>query len=229
MNLDPGAEDLDLIQTYSYPLPQFCRNNGRANLKNRSVFYCSNHAITAIFESKPKSGETGYLSIWGGKSDRQMKVSIILPRYLREENNWLNASKKFYSFIETYSKKTFNKKSNQFNEFIEFIANLFVEESFPYSLTSYISHSLLYEGNSKDFIVYPSFENDSYSCNFAIHPNVVDKYMAFEKVLRFTISEVNEEGFSMTTGAVGEIKNNNIKWRQASKDEMQVALYPMEL
>lgn len=31
VNLNPN-EDLNLIKTYSYPLPQFCKENGRANL-----------------------------------------------------------------------------------------------------------------------------------------------------------------------------------------------------
>ncbi len=41
-NIDKNVEDITLAQTYSYPAPKFCFENGRANLKGKSVFYCSN-------------------------------------------------------------------------------------------------------------------------------------------------------------------------------------------
>ena len=75
-NVNFETEDLNLIQTYSYPLPQFCKENGRANLKNMSVFYCSNHALTALTESRPKIGEIGYLSIWEGRATEEMCAGV---------------------------------------------------------------------------------------------------------------------------------------------------------
>lgn len=47
-------ENKDLIQTHSFPPSNVCKENGRANLKNHSVFYCSNDPRAAILESKPK-------------------------------------------------------------------------------------------------------------------------------------------------------------------------------
>ena len=82
LNIDESNEDLGLIRTYSYPPPQFCKENGRANIKNKSVFYSTNCALTAIIESKPKSGDIGYLSFWKGCTDREMKAGTLLPRLL---------------------------------------------------------------------------------------------------------------------------------------------------
>src|SRR6185437_7079959 len=60
MNIQEN-EDENLLRTYSYPPASACEKNGRANLSGRSVFYCSDHAGTALLESKPKEGQIGYL------------------------------------------------------------------------------------------------------------------------------------------------------------------------
>src|SRR5690606_3415677 len=72
-------ENLNLISTYSFPPSNFCFENGRANLAHNSVFYCSNDPRGAMLESKPEDGDEGFLSVWSGKTDRKMKVSICLP------------------------------------------------------------------------------------------------------------------------------------------------------
>ena len=61
LNVKEPEEDINLVSTFSYPMPQFCKTNGRANLKYKSVFYSTNSAFTAIMESRPKVDEIGYL------------------------------------------------------------------------------------------------------------------------------------------------------------------------
>ncbi len=76
-NINPTKEDLSLIKTFSYPEPDFCRENGRANLKGKSIFYCSDVAATAILESKPEQNDTIYLSIWQPQINRD--VTVVTP------------------------------------------------------------------------------------------------------------------------------------------------------
>lgn len=227
LNVDLEKEDRNLIQTYAYPLPQFCKSNGRLNLKNKSIFYCSNHAITAIMESKPKAGETGYLTIWEGNTNRDMDCGILLPRNLRKENAWLFLSNGLFSYLESYIEKTFPKKAAFFNETIDFISDLFLTENAPYHLTSFIADSLFYVDKPKDFVIYPSFENDSYSCNMAIHPNVVTEHLRFIKALKFTVVDDREDELYFTTGEVGELIGSRMNWRVANKEELDFFQFPI--
>jgi hypothetical protein len=59
--IDPEKENVYLNSTFSYPHNYFCNQNGRANIKKRNVFYCSDSGISAILESKPNRGDTGCL------------------------------------------------------------------------------------------------------------------------------------------------------------------------
>jgi len=213
-------EDLQLLRTFSYPLPQFCTENGRANLKNKSVFYSTNCALTAIMESKPKVGDIGYLSVWEGCTTRVMKAGILLPKDLKRENIWSAMANDIY----THAKKNSNEKTQ---EIFKFISQLFLYEESPYCLTSFISNELMYGENWNDFVVYPSFVNDGFSCNLAIHPNVVDNFLRFKKVIRFKVLKISNGEFSVSTGRVGEISNTNINWRSGTKEERDFSLFPL--
>lgn len=226
-NVNTETEDLNLIQTYSFPSPQFCTVNGRSNLKHMSVFYCSNHALTALIESKPKVGEVGYLSFWEGNTTRDMKAGILLPKTLKKENMWHELSDDLYMYVESQVNQHLKEKGLLFHEKLNFVANLFLSELPPYPITSLISYEMLYGKSPKDFIVYPSFANNSYSCNMAIHPNVVTNFMRFKKVIRFKVTEINGQKFSISTGRVGELVNNNMKWRTATLEELDFSLFPL--
>lgn len=226
LNVNTDIEDLNLVQTYSYPLPQFCKENGRANIKYKSVFYSTNCALTAIMESKPKVGDIGYLSFWQGITDREMKSGVLLPRQLDKGNEWYVLAEDIYLFANKNIDKVAMQKANFFHEALDFIADLYLTEKQPYPITSWISNELLYGTAWKDFIIYPSFANKAFSSNFAIHPNVVDRYLKFEKVIRFKLLEINGDMFSVSTGRVGEMKQNNIEWRTATQEEIDFSLFP---
>lgn len=225
--VNTDTEDLKLIQTYSYPLPQFCKDNGRANLKNTSVFYCSNHALTALIESKPQVGEIGYLSVWKGCAIETMSCGVLLPKSLRKENMWRVLTDGLYEHVERDIEKKLKTQGPLFHEKLRFIADLFLTETFPYPITSLVAYEMLYGKARKDFIVYPSFANDSYSCNMAFHPNVVNNSMRFEKVIRFKVISIEGHDLTMSTGRVGELVKNNIKWRDATKEESDFAMFPL--
>lgn len=225
--VNTDTEDLNLIQTYSYPLPQFCNENGRANLKNMSIFYCSNHAVTALVESKPKVGEIGYLSIWQGCASETMSCGILLPKALRKENMWRVLTDDLYEHVEKNIDEKLKEKGPLFYEKLKFISDLFLTETRPYPITSLIAYEMLYGKARKDFIVYPSFANDSYSCNMAIHPNVVNNSMRLKKVIRFKVISIEGQNFTMSTGRVGELVKNNMEWRDAIQEELDFSLFPV--
>ena len=56
-NIDKNEEAIDLVSTYSYPSSKLCIKNGRANLKGKSVFYCSDNAVTALMEVELVPGD----------------------------------------------------------------------------------------------------------------------------------------------------------------------------
>ena len=53
---DLSKEDMSLIQSFSYPPCSVCKENGRANLKKTSVFYCASTGDAAMRESDIEIG-----------------------------------------------------------------------------------------------------------------------------------------------------------------------------
>lgn len=225
VNVNPN-EDLNLIKTYSYPLPQFCKTNGRANLKNKSAFYCSNFALTAIFETKPQINDIGYLSVWKGNTQRKIKAGILLPEDLKKENPWTELAKDIHQNLREHNKENPSEKNLYQLEIIKFISDLYMNESPNYPLTSWIANEMLYGENWKDFIVYPSTVNQFMNCNYAFHPNSADRFLSFEKVIRFKVIDKVGENYTMSTGRVGEIINTNMIWRNATEEELNMSLLP---
>lgn len=220
LNIDVQTEDLSLIRTYSYPLPQYCKENGRANLAGRSVFYCSNEPIGAILESKPKAGDIGYLSVWQANTFESMKLGIFLPNTLAEENVWVPMAK---GMFESANKgfRYAQKKSGHLQALHQFIAERFVEDKKPYSLTSWLANTSLYGELTNDFIIYPSVLMNNQFCNMAFHPNSADRYLKFKKVIRFRVESIKEENkLELSFGKVGELAPIKILWRNVLKDEL---------
>jgi hypothetical protein len=78
----------------------------------------------------------------------------------------------------------------------------------------------------KDFIVYPSYSDSGYSCNMTIHPNIVDNYLEFKKVIRFKIQNKAGNNWTISTGHFGEVKNTNIEWKMAAPGELDFSKLP---
>jgi len=152
-----------------------------------------------------------------------MKAGIFLPENLRVENIWHGVADDIYKHAKMEVHKTHPKKFPLFLETLQFISSLYLEEKEPYSLTSWISDQMLHGLSWKDFIVYPSFVNQAYSCNIALHPNVVDKYLEFIKVIRFKYIDRKGCNLVFSTGNFGEIHNTNIEWRKAEPGELDLS------
>ena len=226
LNIESAKEDLNLISTYSYPPPVFCNSNGRANIKNKSVFYCSNFALAAVFETRPKIGDIGYLSKWKGNANRKMKAGIFLRQNLRKENEWSELADDIHKSTMEFYSTTSSKKSDFLFEAINFIADLYLNEKPNYPLTSCIANEMIYGEKWKDFIVYPSNINEAKSSNYAFHPNSVDRYLSFEKVFVFRVLSRVGDIFTLVTLRVGEIINTNMVWRAPLEQELNFSFFP---
>jgi hypothetical protein len=105
---------------------------------------------------------------------------------------------------------------------IEFTSEIFSKETFPYSITSWIANSLMYEDDAIDFIVYPSFATQNMNCNIAIHPNFVDKYLKLSKIYKYIISESNKGYVKINLKNVGKIINTNILWNEPTEEDIKM-------
>lgn len=111
LNINETEEDIDLIRTFSYPSPSFCKQNGRANLKNKSVFYCADAFETAFAETKPAAGDIGYLSIWEIDCDRHVNYMGFFPTSVPENNIWYKTVVQFQENLVDHAKGLSNEKS----------------------------------------------------------------------------------------------------------------------
>jgi len=218
-NIDFKREDLNSISTYSYPPQSVLNENGRANLKNKSVFYCGHTYFTALKEAKLKRGDTGYLTVWNIAADRNCEYGAFLPDNLPDNNPWRN----FNSMLDVQRFNAANglSKSKQLEYLHGFIAELFMEEKPPYSLTSWLADKMLLGYQFIDFIVYPSFEAKSSKCNLVFKPEFVDRYLNFERVYIFKTREVTESNVEFEIKIVGETNSHQIIWRNPSEEDHQ--------
>lgn len=221
-DINSETEDLSLIQTYSYPPPDKSRTNGRANLKGKSVFYCSNKPFCSIREAKPKIGSEGYLSIWKGNTNRKIKFGICLSSKLSKNNDWSKLATDIYRHNIKNLPKEAKDKFEHILELYNFVAKLYSKEKEPYSLTSMISNELLHADIWNDFIIYPSVETNEEYCNIAFHPNSVNENLKFEKVIRFRIENIEDKKISFRLGKVGYMEKTKMIWKEKTKEEIQL-------
>jgi hypothetical protein len=213
-------EDLSLIRTFSYPSTDACRYNGRANIKNHPVFYCADNPITAIMESKLALGDTAFISVWRVRFTGSVQYAGYLPVNLPAKNPWFNTATIQFDKIKNHIQSIQSGKDEQLKILFEFLFQIFVTETEPYSLTSWLSHRMLYNFGIQ-FIVYPSFQTKSWQCNMAFHPNVVDLFFSFHRVFEFKMSRIDEDGGKFTISKMGRMKSTGIIWTEAPEDEVQ--------
>lgn len=202
-------EHLDLIQTYSYPPANACKN-GRGNIQGHPVFYCTDDFIAAVKESNMSKNEVGYLSIWNLRLRRELSFSTYLPENLPQKNTWTPLAKYFHYIFLAY----INQIPKEFQEHIRaqqnFIIEKFLSETIPYNITSMICHSDLYKIGDVDFVVYPSAKTIQNYCNYAFHPNVAQNNLVIDRVIRFKVTSDDDEELKVIYGEVGNRKNDRI-------------------
>lgn len=219
LNIDENKEDLSLIQTHSYPPSFICSENGRANLKGHSVFYCSNESMAALEESKPKIGDIAYISMWTPMIDRIVKIAHCLPIDLMSSNKWHVMANEAWQFMASYYKEKAPDKHQHFIELNKFISDRFVKEAKPYYLTSWLANEILYGEHWRDLILYPSIASDRNYCNMAIHPNFVNIHLKFEMFLKIEIIDIKNKQIVINRGPIGIVQKNAIRLIKATNKE----------
>lgn len=215
-------EDISLKQTFSFPPTSVLKKNGRANLKYKSVFYCSNNPYGAMIESKPEIGDEGYLSVWKGISKKPIKIGICLPNNLTEENEWNLMAKDSFAHLFKTLPKDAKDKFEHFLNLYSFIARKFIKEKEPYPLTSMISDELLYGDLWRDFIIYPSVLANTNLCNMAFHPNSVLENLTIEKIISFKIVDTKDEQLQFNLGEVGHFEKTKLIWKKRTELDEEI-------
>lgn len=228
VRLNVPDNQLSFPHAYTYPPRHICKANGRGNIKNTSVFYCSSYAMTSVLESRPKAGDIVFLSVWRGFTQNKIKFSFFLQEDLNEENPWSNLVKDYYTKLREQRARNHSDKYIFTQEISNFIADMFLKEGPPYQVTSSISNEVLFGENYNDFLVYPSNAHRGSMCNYAFHPKCVDQNLAFEKVIRFRIEKSSSDEIGYSTGAVGEMINGKMRWRNHKADEADLGQLPAE-
>ena len=72
--------------------------------------------------------------------------------------------------------------------------------------------------------MYPSWQTDRKSLNFAIHPNSVTEKMRLKKVYKMTISDFTEDkkSYSSTISKVAHNKNGILYWQQTTENNEEL-------
>jgi len=213
------TENISNVNTFSFPPKEFCKFNGRANLKHKPVFYCTDDIFPSIKECKPKIGEFGYISLWQVDADKDLSYATCLPEKLPSKNRWREYGIFHHNFlIENHSKV--DKKTLKYRLSLrDFITNRFMQENEPYSISSMLAHEYLYM-NRTDILLYPSVQTLQDYTNFAIHPRVAENYLKCLKVLRFKITKDLGEQFKLIFSLIGTPSGNKINWQKATDEDI---------
>jgi len=212
------SEDKNIIQTFSFPPSAFCNTNGRANIKNKSVFYCTDQAFPAIKESGGKLNEIGFLSIWKVDSTRDLVYTSSLPEVLPTTNSWEELGTYHHNFlIENQAEDNNNLLAHKV-ALRKLITDKFMLEKSPYPISSMLANEYLYH-NKADLILYPSAQTFQDYTNFAIHPNVVLNNMRCTKIIKFKITEIMSEQVKFKLSMIGEVVKDRILWRKSNDQD----------
>ena len=214
INFDFKKNDTNLINTYSYPPPSFCKKNGRSNIAGTSVFYCSDSPNSAMHEVNPKLDDTGFLSVWKIKVDRPFKLACLLPQTLKSVNPWSIFNTNVHTDQIKLWLESYPDLIEHYHALTTFIGDAYRLKDVNYSLSSFISKKLLFEDVYNDFILYPSISMEETYSNMAFHPNFVDNHMVLHKAFQFKIKDFVDSTPAFSIGLVGELENGKMKWRR---------------
>lgn len=224
-----SIKNKDLFCEYSYPPPYFVQD-GRCNIRNKPIFYCSSDPITALLEVARNKldykSKKFCISTWTLiNNDKDFVLDCFLQSQLHPLNAFQELANNFLNNIE----KAFEYKIDENQklgviEFYRFLDSIFIEDN-NYVISSYLAHRRLYANHNfrSDMIIYPSAQSDSKSVNFAIQPNFVDNCMQVERFYILTLDSYNDKTneFSVTFLKYGFVDKNVIIWRNLKPGDKQ--------
>jgi len=211
-------EDKSLIQTFSYPPPNVCNSNGRANIKQKSVFYCTDKPYPAIMECNPEVGDEGYLGIWEINASRNLHYICCLPENLPFRNDWYEYGTYHHNFLIQKQKELNNEELHYKVALRKLITEKFMNEKFPYSVSSMLANEYLYF-NPADILMYPSAKTFQDYTNFAIHPNAVNNHLVCTKVIRFKVIEDFGTYLRLSLKSTGHLINDRFNWKKFTDED----------
>ncbi len=221
--------DLNLVRSFSYPDPHLIDKNGRANIKDTTVFYCSDRFNTAVLEVCPEPGDTLYVSFWNMDCDRDIVYKGYLPLKSMKDRSRLYelALKDFNHYQQMLIDHKVDHKMEQLVYIYDVITEVFTMGKEPYNFSSYLAHSMMYNYFGIDFLLYPSRQTQFTGNNMAIHPNFVDQFMTLERVYTLEIKDVSIKvggdcSMNMSYGKVGHVEKTNIQWLPFTIEENEI-------
>lgn len=217
--------DYCCIRSFSHPGSALSKDNGRANIKDTSIFYGADMAYTALKEIDLSSGKPAFLSVWSINSDRDAKSSIFFPLSIPKENPWTQLAVEQRRSYEQHVKGWNTGKDSQLLYLQDFIANLFVTVSEPYTVTSFIGHTHLFL-YQYDLIIYPSLKTDHLQCNIAFHPNFVDRFFRLERVYEVELEEVGGKKYIINVFQMAKLVDANLFWSRNIEEDVVKADFP---
>lgn len=220
-NVDMNKENITLKKTFNYPPDKVSTCNGRANIKEKSVFYGAFDAITAFLESKPISNERLYMTTWKSNVNTQPNFASIFSSNLPIENDFKKYSQKKLSEIIRFCKKIGEDKSGQLELINDYIARWFVKEKEPYCKTSWISN-VYYEKFGAEFLIYPSTQKNSKTCCVAYTKQYVDKNLELDKVIEFSIENLSQTKANVKLHKSGNYINGKVVYSETTEDDAKL-------
>lgn len=175
-----------------------------------------------MLEVKPKIGDEGYISLWKPNVKRDVISAICLPTSLPNTNPWNKiASNSHIHLLNSIAQSEQKDKVFHLAYMYDFVAELYRLERPPYHITSMISWELIYGQFIRDFIVYPSIQNNYNTCNMAFHPNFVYNNLILEKIISFKIIDTfnGQIKFNLSE-KVGFFVNNKLHWKNKTKEDL---------
>ena len=190
------------------------------------MFYASDTFYTSLTETKRLSNENEfYISKWGFDfRNSEIQDILIVPLafgQLSEYNPWKSILNFDLNIKNQLRKELSAKEAKLVYHFLFKIGELFSSESEEvYPITAFLADQILYHQRSIlngaltfPILIYPSISNNFNSCNFAISPYFVDRFMYLEKVFKISITNVTEEKLGFKIIQIGfSNSKNSITW-----------------
>ena len=212
------SENMNSIKTFSFPPSSICNSNGRANIKKRSVFYCTDEMLPAIKESEGNINDIGFLGIWEVQSNRNLKYMSCLPEALPKSNGWEEFGRYHHNFLIDEQVKENQDLLAYKVALRKLITDKFMMEKKPYSISSMLANEYLYETDN-DFILYSSIQTQYDYTNFAFHPKSVINHLKCRKIIKFKINDIKDGQFVINISMIGEAENNRLYWKRANDED----------
>ena len=216
----------NIISEYSFPPTVFCKKPLRANLPFHPVFYATNNAVTAIFETiqdKNFEGQLLAVSRWIMKDTDPFFIAPFLFSNLSNKHPWakLVFDYKTKGLLDAGVSK---EKMEQTAYLLEELTKIFYNDS-DYKISASIAHNLLYSTRREincDVFIYPSIQASGENVNFAVHPNFVINRLFIDKIYIIELGGFNprSKSLNLRLHAIGKLNNNRlILWQNGDFNE----------